>query len=491
MRQRYDARMSSDRPRQRPLRRALLALALLSVIAACTLAGMAGGLLLGADQRQSTSFGTVDTRVRPSLDGYVSVYVPLVDWRVRLLDHRAPVRIDLELRGIDRARAGQGISSAAAANQSLREIRADSERLVTAAIRRATIAALIGGLSGALVAGALITSTRLRRRWLLLGPAIGAVVIAAVVVPSINVLRDLDAGQLHPTAAGGNADELPVVLRFARQLRDVGDEYEAHYATALRSIGNVSNLTRGAANVEPDRFAYVISDFHDNVFVLDALAEFVADSPVFAVGDYVQVGARVTERHAPKIAKLGSEVVAVSGNHDTAEYMTALRDAGASVLDADEPTIEVDGLLVAGYPDPLERAADSDGEHRLRVYGAEYDAQRDAFIEWFRALPERPDVVLVHQHGFAHRLLSELEEAGDDQPLIVLTGHDHEPHVHVEGRHVIIDGGTLGAGGLAAVGEQEASVARIEFADDVPVAVRLFVVDPVTGRAESELVQLP
>jgi hypothetical protein len=125
------------------------------------------------------------------------------------------------------------------------------------------------------------------------------------------------------------------------------------------------------------------------------------------------------------------------------------------------------------------------------VYGEEYERQRDGFIDWWRALPERPDVVLVHQHGFAHRLLSVLQEDGDDEPLLILTGHDHEPHVHAEGPHAIIDAGTLGAGGLAAVGEQDASFVRIEFSGDDPVAVRQFVVDPLTGRATSELVRLP
>lgn len=476
---------------RRPVRRALLAVTLFVVIGTCTIGGMAAGLLLGADQRQATSFGTVDSQVRPSLDGYVSVYVPLVDWRVRLLDHRAPVRIDLELRGIDRERAGEGISSAAAADQSLREIRADSEQLVTNAIRRATVAAILGGIAGAFVAGALITASHLRRRWLLLSPTIGVVFVAAVVAPTIAELRRLDGGQLRPTAAGGYANELPVVLRFANQLRDVGDEYEEHYSTALRSIDSVSQLTREPESRAADRFAYVISDFHDNVFVLDALETFVDGSPVFAVGDFVQVGARVTQRHAPRIAGLGSEVVAISGNHDTAEYMQSLMDAGATVLDGEQPTTSVDGLLVAGYPDPLQRAPDSNGEHRLRVYGEEYERQRDEFIEWWRALPERPDVVLVHQHGFAHRLLDELDEDGDDEPLLILTGHDHEPHVHADGPHVIIDSGTLGAGGLAAIGQQDVSFARIEFAGVSPVAVRLFVVDPLTGRAQSELVKLP
>ena len=452
---------------------------------------MAVGLLAGTSDHHDTTFGGIETRSYPDLDGHVSVYVPIVDWRVRLLDHRAPVHVELELRGIDRARAGEGISSSSAASQSLTALRSDSEQVVESAVRRAVTAAVLGGLVGAVVAGALITSTRLRRKWLLLAPAFGAFVILGTIAPSIRALDSLSDQDVQVTVAGDTAQELPVVLRFASQLLDVGDEYERHYETALTSIANVATLAEPrAGRPAPDDHAYVISDLHDNVFVLDALDEFTGDSTVFAVGDFVQVGARVEQRTTTSVARLGGRVIAVSGNHDTPEYMSALADAGADVLDADTPTTEADDLLVAGYPDPLERDADSEGEHRLRVYGDEYEQQGDDVLAWWDDLPERPDVVLIHQHGFAHRLLDHLEELGDDEPLLVLTGHDHDPHVHAEGPHVVVDAGTLGAGGLAAVGEQSASFAQLDLVDGEVVAVHLNTVEPLTGRATSERIDL-
>lgn len=460
-----------------------------SVLAGCTLAGMALGLMAFTGDSQRTSFGTIESRVHPDLDGHVEVYVPLVDWRVRLLDHRAPARIEIELRGIDRSRAGRGLSSSAAANRSVADVRRDSRRVVETAVRRAVVASAAGGLVGALVGGALLTAVRLRRRWLLLGPAFGGMLAAGLLVPSVDAMRDLDARQVEVTAAGGHARELPTVLRYAEQLLDVGDEYERHYATALRSIRQLASFA-GAGAVEPDETAIVISDFHDNVFVLDALAEYAEGRQVFAAGDFVAVGARIVERHAPLVARIGDGLVAVSGNHDTQDYMDALEAGGAVVLDEEEPTMRWGDLLVAGAPDPLEREP-GDSEHRLRVYGAEYDEQRAAFVEWFEQLEERPDVVLVHQHGFAHALVDHLAAVGDEKPLLLLVGHDHRPHVHAQGPHVIVDAGTIGAGGIAAVGQQDASFAQLDLRDGRVVAVHLVSVEPLTGRASSERVDIP
>jgi hypothetical protein len=134
-------------------------------------------------------------------------------------------------------------------------------------------------------------------------------------------------------------------------------------------------------------------------------------------------------------------------------------------------------MLVAGYPDPLERAPDSNGEHRLRVYGPEYKQQLDNVDAWWDELPKRPDVVLVHQHGFAHHLVDHLAEIGDDKPLLVLTGHDHKPHVHANGPH-------------AAIGEQPATLAQLDLIDGTVVAVHIITVEPLTGKATSERIDV-
>lgn len=460
------------------------------VIATFTLGGMALGLQAGSGDVQRTSFGTLETSVRPNLDGHVTVYVPLVDWRVHLLEHDAPVTVRIELRGIDRKRAGEGISSAAAASRSMDDVRRDTEQVIERAVQRAVVAASVGGLAGAVLAGAVLAGLLLRRRWLLVAPLFGAAVVAAVVVPSARELQRLDDQHVEVVAAGGHARELPVILRFAEQLLDVGDEYERHYATALRSVANLATFSPDAGH-EVDTTALLVSDLHDNVFVLDALDRFAADTTVFATGDFVQVGARIEERTAGQVARLGGRLVAVSGNHDTPQYMSLLAEEGATVLDADEPMVTVDGLLVAGYPDPLEREPGSAGEHRLRVYGAEYARQQQDFIEWWQELDERPDVVLVHQHGLAHALVQHLAHNGDGEPLLLLAGHDHHAHVHADGPHVIVDGGTIGAGGIVAVGEQEASFAQLHLRDGRLVAVDLVAIEPLTGRASTERVEIP
>ncbi|MCW2950174.1 MAG: hypothetical protein JWN41_1187, partial [Thermoleophilia bacterium] len=197
-----------------------------------------------------------------------------------------------------------------------------------------------------------------------------------------------------------------------------------------------------------------------------------------------QVGARVEQQTAPRIAKLGRRVVAVSGNHDSTSYMRALTRAGATVLD-DESAI-VDRLRVSGYSDPLESKSVDDGSHVLSVRGAAYTKQVDDFIAWFDALDTWPDVVLVHQHGFALRLARELVRRHNTRPLTLLVGHDHVPKVERVGRAILVDGGTLGAGGPFAIGSQSASFAKLNFRGNTLVSVDIVSVDPLTGDASAK-----
>ena len=181
--------------------------------------------------------------------------------------------------------------------------------------------------------------------------------------------------------------------------------------------------------------------------------------------------------------------------------MDSLERAGATVLagedDGDDDataTTTVDGLRVTGYRDPLERRDGADGSHVLRVYGAAYDRQADDLIEWFDALEERPDVLLIHQHGLAHRLIEHLRATDDATapPLAIFTGHDHDPHVNSydDGRLVVVDGGSLGAGGPFAIGEQKASFAKVDISGTRVVSVDLVSIDPTTGNATSERIPI-
>jgi len=68
--------------------------------------------------------------------------------------------------------------------------------------------------------------------------------------------------------------------------------------------------------------------------------------------------------------------------------------------------------------------------------------------------------VLVHDFRIA-AALREHVAAESDEPLMILTGHDHKQHVDRSGNVVEIDGGTLGAGGVVDIGKALAGLAAL------------------------------
>ena len=71
----------------------------------------------------------------------------------------------------------------------------------------------------------------------------------------------------------------------------------------------------------------------------------------------------------------------------------------------------VDGLRIAGYPDPLEwPGPDPTSPHRIFSFAQLPDGNRryaqaqTALVGWFEQLQPRPQVVLVHENGLAQTL---------------------------------------------------------------------------------------
>ena len=151
--------------------------------------------------------------------------------------------------------------------------------------------------------------------------------------------------------------------------------------------------------------------------------------------------------------------------------------------------VDVDGLAVAGYDDPLEAESAIAEGRPLELTSEQLAEEERAFVAWFEGLPRRPDVVVVHQHALAHALLDAVEP--DDPPLTILTGHDHEQHLDQHEAATLVDGGTVGAGGPFAIGEQNVGFAEIHFTDDgVARTVDLIEVEPLTGNAQAKRVAL-
>ncbi|HSK17217.1 MAG TPA: metallophosphoesterase family protein [Gaiellaceae bacterium] len=472
------------------------AVALLCV--ALALAGSVIALRAAAPESRVVTLGTVDVHVVPARQGALDVYVPVVDWGVRARPFRAPVEVELEFRSLDRDAALAALRTGGSADASLALLETELRDVVSAGLRRAALFGLLGGAVGGLLAGSIAAAAG-RRSWLVLGPAVGlAASFAAVALTGMGVSRfDYDA--LREPTFYANGDELPRLLAFSERVLASTDGYDDTYGEAVagltRLVAAADQYGREPATI--DRSLVVASDLHSNGLVLPGLEGFTSGKPVFVVGDLTQRGTRYEEAIVPGLARLGEPVVAVSGNHDSRELMLAAARAGIVVLTRNgrlledgttdgEPVHSLAGLRVAGFDDPLETAGGTFAGQLLELKEQTFaDASRQ-LVDWFFSLPERPQIVLVHRHGLAHALLDRLEaEAG--APVLIMTGHDHDQHVDTAGPYVLVNGGSVGAGGIFGVGEEDSGFAVVHVdAGGEPRSVDLVSVEPASGAARAE-----
>jgi predicted phosphodiesterase len=464
----------------------LLLAALLAV------AGIALGLRLAGPVEHDTALGVVSLRVAPTVHGTVDAFIPLANWGVRADAFSAPLVIHVEPRTIDRQaviRASGGDRRVLAAAQK------DGQRAARAALLRALGWGIGGALLVALVAAAIV----LRGGWRSAAALGGAVVALAALICALAVLRadrTFDAEAFETPSFYARGAELGQLLNLAGRAKREGKAYRSQVDRTLSSYADLLRAGGGSGLAPAGRRAVVVSDLHSNTLVLDTIERLATGSPVFFVGDFAQSGtAAEANLLVDRITELG-QVVAVSGNHDSSLFMRRLEDAGAIVLGEEDPPRLIDGLMVAGYPDPLERrSGDPNDPDRIFSFPelpdakAAYAKAKADLIAWFRGLDPRPDILLVHQNGLAQALARALQ-AEQGQALLILTGHDHKQHVDRHGRTLVVDAGTVGAGGILGAGKDAIGVAQLEMTEGFawPRLIDLVQLEPLSGAARADRV---
>ena len=502
--------MNAAPPIRRGPRRRRVATAVLApvLVVALALAGVVLGLRVATPGEYDTQLGRVSVRVTPAAHGQVEAYVPLADWGVRFHAFRAPMRLHLEPRTVERDVVLRAASGARA------PVRATEAGLRTA-VRRTVLRTLRFALGGAALLavflGLGLAAFGERRRRVLIGAPLAVVAVAAVAcaVTVQQARSSFDEAALeHPTYYARGA-ELVQLLDAAANARKAGDGYASKVQGAVG--GFASLLTDpSAGRLDDTRPALLASDLHNNRVALDSLRAYARDKPVLFVGDFGNTGSVAETRLlAPGVAGLGRQVVAVSGNHDSTAFMRGLARRGVTVLTRDgifradgghgAAIADVGGLRVAGFDDPLEwHSANPDDPRRIFSFSELPDpeqavarAQRD-LLRWYDRLPRRPDVVLVHQNGLAQWLAGTLMDRGVTRPLTILTGHDHRQHVTTYGPIAVVDAGTVGASGIYGVGRDSVGLGDLHFAAEGDLeAADLIAVEPVSGAAQAQRVVTP
>ena len=472
-----------------------------ALLLVCAVSALLGAYLLiraFASTVEPFSLGTVSVRASPSLEGHVDVYVPIVDWGVRASPYGAPVAVEMRFRSLDRDEALVALRSGAPAREGLSDLRAELADIGRAAILRSTLLGVAGGIAGGMVGGAVVGAALRRRRWLAYGAVVGLLVPLAYAGIVLATLRQVDYAAFERPTFYAHGRELPRLLEFSEQLLTAGEGYTSSYEQSLAGLASlVAFASEGESPDTRTTPVVLASDLHANALVLPVLEGYTTGKTVFLAGDFTLRGTTPESELVPLIGDLGETVVAVSGNHDSRPFMLDLAGAGVIVLTRDgrllpdgstdgRPVVDIDGLQVAGYDDPLEGRTGHLEARPLDLSESEFVAASSELVAWFEALPSRPDIVVVHQHGLAHTLLESVADGEFEQPLLIFTGHDHEQHLHEEEGAVLVDGGTVGAGGPFEIGAQAAGFAEIHFADGAEArAVDLIEVEPISGEARA------
>jgi predicted phosphodiesterase len=365
--------------------------------------------------------------------------------------------------------------------------------------------ALALGVVAALLARALGRRSKTETAVWVLAPTVLAAALSLAVL--LRVQHTFHAQAFATPSFYARGAELGQLLEVAEKAQTVEGGYSS---SVQRTLAGYATLLNAGANLSPvstEPPAVLMSDLHGNKLVLGPLKQLFSGRPIYFPGDFGQRGSPAEARAlVPQVKALGSPLVAVSGNHDSSYFMRRLARAGVIVLTDKgrllasgktdgKPVQEIAGLRTAGFPDPLEWRGSDPGDPR-RVFSfaerpngdSEYARSRARLLRWFEGLRPEPQVVLVHQNGLAQSLADALHERRYSRPLLILTGHDHKQHLDRYGGIVVVDGGTVGAGGVFGVGSQSVGIAQLHILEGsaVPRAVDLVTVEPISGAATAD-----
>ena len=459
-----------------------------------TAAGYALGWRLAPNSNVDTEIGRVSFDVSVSSHGEATAVIPVADWGFRADAFDGPFKLRAELRSLDRS------ALARAADGDLTVLEA-SERQLRSGAQSAVLEEFAWGAAGAVVLigiAALILRDR-RARVLLL--AVGGAATVALGAASLAVARvSFDAAAFERPTYFANGAELARILEVAENERATS-AYGSTFASILRSVSTILAEAPAPAAAADSRDLYLGSDLHANALVVQPLSELVGDHPFLLNGDFGQRGG-VSEARllAPRVSALGTNVIATSGNHDTAGLMDALEARGVEVLGdgaTDTPgTTEVLGLELAGFPDPLEWDGGGDPDARPITFDdlddpeAAADEAKAGLIAEFEELAPLPDLVMVHQEALARALAEALDERGYSRDLVILTGHTHRQRLEVYGSIVLVNGGSLGAGGIFDAGREAIGLAQLHFEPALPRlrSVDFILAEPFSGAAQASRV---
>jgi predicted phosphodiesterase len=255
---------------------------------------------------------------------------------------------------------------------------------------------------------------------------------------------------------------------------DIVARFDAYRASLEDIVGNVGTLYSALSDLPAPGGAngsvalLHVSDLHLNPAGFDLVAQVVEQFGVDGVldtGDITDWGSEPENGLITSVGTLNVPYVYIRGNHDSAAT-AALVAAQPNTTVLDASTVTIDGIEIAGIPDPAFTPDKDSGDDDADVEVLTESGER--LLDVVRELPEPPAVTMVHDPRQGRPL-------DGDVPL-VLAGHTHERRVAYfdEGTLLMVEGSTGGAGLRGLQGE---------FPE--PLTCTVLYLDPETGQLQA------
>jgi len=463
------------------------------VVALVILAALAGAVTALATFHldRDLDVGSVRLSIDPGHRGSLDLYVPLVDWGVRFPVVRLPARVNVDVRSIDRDAV---VRLADSGTLDARAVRGQARDALASYLRLAILVAALSALAlGVLVALAARGGRGPRLRVTLAIAGAATLAIVALLIVLLPPRSNVDSPQYY-----ANGPEVPAALRTLESLgassQTLDDEIDEQLVGIARLVSAPAN--RGPIGSSLPRLT-VASDLHNNVIALPALERAARGGPLLFAGDLTDRGSAVERALVLRIVRASDKLVFVAGNHDSDVLERKLARAGAIVLTrrgrlrADGSigplVVEVGGLRIAGYDDPLKRLA---REHYKDHGALQSEPEQQAFAVWLQSVIGKADVVMVHSWRLAGQAVDALRADPPADPLVIVWGHTHNAELLRSGTLTTIDAGSVGGGGTGklAEGGGDIGLARLIYSTGpfAPLAADLVQIDPGSGSAQAQ-----
>lgn len=480
------------------MKRRLLGFSL--VILVFSLAGMLVATRLASTVDGRTALGEVRASTNFSLSPGVDVYIPLADWGIDFPVWAAPVTVHLEPRALDRRAVAR---LAGGDQQLLEEGRYDVERLALGSLRRFLLAVLIGWIAGALLGALVLRALGASHPWRATLFSAGGVTALCLSMLAWGFFSFNEQALERPDYYASGS-ELPQLVNIGQQLDIKVSQIQNRSEKIIQSV---AALLDSRSQSDSGSSALQVSDLHNNLAALKPLRS-LSNQPVFWVGDFSTNGVALEAPLLRRVARMGRPAVGVSGNHDSEALMLDLARNGMVVLTHKgrllpsgrtdgKPVIRVAGSWVAGFEDPLAAKGPDYPGPRTRLSVQDFPDPRakqqkleEQVFRWWKALPRRPDVLLLHQANLARGLALRIRKSESGRrPLAILVGHTHYQRIDTKGGISIVDDGSIGAGGMLSF-SYKAGLARLRLQKGELSSVDLISLDLKKGSARARRVLL-